>query len=254
MKNKNIYHYKMQRIQQQTKKIAATNRKRFAKWITITNKIFENIPISIFESDSLTIKRMVANQQGTLQFHPIIEIQNTGKITISNTLLTWKWKRLCMMDKDHPQVAYNIPIIPAHTFLLELLMDKTCQNCISWAGKGCEYKFTDPDRVSRPLSMRKNIPKMSYEKRRQGLCYYYIIHNGKLICKCSPELDRVYSRWIVHQIGHESWKKYNKQHTALCYELNHGRQLFLMKTDVWDFLPPLSTFLEKFINVLVRVG
>lgn len=33
-------------------------------------------------------------------------------------------------------------------FLLELLMDKTCQNFISWTGDGWEFKLADPDEVS----------------------------------------------------------------------------------------------------------
>lgn len=33
-------------------------------------------------------------------------------------------------------------------FLLELLMDKTCQSFISWTGDGWEFKLTDPDEVS----------------------------------------------------------------------------------------------------------
>lgn len=32
-------------------------------------------------------------------------------------------------------------------FLLELLMDKTCQPFISWTGDGWEFKLTDPDEV-----------------------------------------------------------------------------------------------------------
>lgn len=32
-------------------------------------------------------------------------------------------------------------------FLLELLMDKTCQGFISWTGDGWEFKLTDPDEV-----------------------------------------------------------------------------------------------------------
>lgn len=34
-------------------------------------------------------------------------------------------------------------------FLLELLMDKTCQGFISWTGDGWEFKLTDPDEVER---------------------------------------------------------------------------------------------------------
>jgi len=33
-------------------------------------------------------------------------------------------------------------------FLLELLLDKTCQSFISWTGDGWEFKLTDPDEVN----------------------------------------------------------------------------------------------------------
>ncbi|XP_055840030.1 ETS-like protein pointed isoform X2 [Episyrphus balteatus] len=64
-------------------------------------------------------------------------------------------------------------------FLLELLMDKTCQSFISWTGDGWEFKLTDPDEVARRWGIRKNKPKMNYEKLSRGLRYYYdknIIH------------------------------------------------------------------------------
>ncbi|KAJ6637442.1 ETS-like protein pointed [Pseudolycoriella hygida] len=64
-------------------------------------------------------------------------------------------------------------------FLLELLMDKSCQGFISWTGDGWEFKLTDPDEVARRWGIRKNKPKMNYEKLSRGLRYYYdknIIH------------------------------------------------------------------------------
>ncbi|KAM7360336.1 ETS transcription factor pointed isoform 3-T4 [Cochliomyia hominivorax] len=64
-------------------------------------------------------------------------------------------------------------------FLLELLMDKNCQGFISWTGDGWEFKLTDPDEVARRWGIRKNKPKMNYEKLSRGLRYYYdknIIH------------------------------------------------------------------------------
>lgn len=64
-------------------------------------------------------------------------------------------------------------------FLLELLTDKKQQACISWTGDGWEFKLTDPDEVARLWGMRKNKPKMNYEKLSRGLRYYYdknIIH------------------------------------------------------------------------------
>lgn len=64
-------------------------------------------------------------------------------------------------------------------FLLELLTDKACQSFISWTGDGWEFKLTDPDEVARRWGVRKNKPKMNYEKLSRGLRYYYdknIIH------------------------------------------------------------------------------
>jgi len=64
-------------------------------------------------------------------------------------------------------------------FILELLSDKTCQHFISWTGDGWEFKMTDPDEVARRWGLRKNKPKMNYEKLSRGLRYYYdknIIH------------------------------------------------------------------------------
>ena len=58
-------------------------------------------------------------------------------------------------------------------FLLELLTDKTCQHFISWTGDGWEFKMTDPDEVARRWGIRKNKPKMNYEKLSRGLRYYY---------------------------------------------------------------------------------
>ncbi|CAH0392021.1 unnamed protein product [Bemisia tabaci] len=88
-------------------------------------------------------------------------------------------------------------------FLLELLTDKSCQAFISWTGEGWEFKLTDPDEVARRWGVRKNKPKMNYEKLSRGLRYYYdknIIHKTagkryvyKFVCDlqnllgCSPE-------------------------------------------------------------------
>ena len=64
-------------------------------------------------------------------------------------------------------------------FLLELLTDRDCQNCISWTGKEWEFKLIDPEEVAHRWGARKNKPKMNYEKLSRGLRYYYdknIIH------------------------------------------------------------------------------
>ena len=69
-------------------------------------------------------------------------------------------------------------------FLLEMLTDRQAHTFISWTGDGWEFKLNDPDEVARRWGMRKNLPKMNYEKLSRGLRYYYdknIIHktNGK---------------------------------------------------------------------------
>ena len=56
-------------------------------------------------------------------------------------------------------------------FLLELLTDKSCQHFINWTGDGWEFKMTDPDEVARRWGVRKNKPKMNYEKLSRGLRY-----------------------------------------------------------------------------------
>ncbi|KAL8596252.1 hypothetical protein ACOMHN_021292 [Nucella lapillus] len=58
-------------------------------------------------------------------------------------------------------------------FLLEQLMDSSCQQFITWTGDGWEFKLSDPDEVARRWGVRKNKPKMNYEKLSRGLRYYY---------------------------------------------------------------------------------
>ena len=62
-------------------------------------------------------------------------------------------------------------------FLLELLTDKSCQHFINWTGDGWEFKMCDPDEVARRWGIRKNKPKMNYEKLSRGLRYVKAISN-----------------------------------------------------------------------------
>ncbi|XP_072901197.1 uncharacterized protein [Hemitrygon akajei] len=58
-------------------------------------------------------------------------------------------------------------------FLLELLLDKSCQSFISWTGTAGSSNSPDPDEVAKRWGNRKNKPKMNYEKLSRGLRYYY---------------------------------------------------------------------------------
>lgn len=85
-------------------------------------------------------------------------------------------------------------------FLLELLTDKNCQHLISWTGDGWEFKMIDPDEVARLWGVRKNKPKMNYEKLSRSVRYYYdknIIHKtaGKrYVYRFVCELHRMLGR------------------------------------------------------------
>lgn len=62
---------------------------------------------------------------------------------------------------------------------MELLTDKSCTDLICWTGVDWEFKLLNPDEVAKRWGVRKNKPKMNYEKLSRGLRYYYdknIIH------------------------------------------------------------------------------
>ena len=65
-------------------------------------------------------------------------------------------------------------------FLLEQLTDSRCQSFIAWTGNGWEFKLSDPDEVARRWGMRKNKPKMNYEKLSRGLRYVHIVFIGSI--------------------------------------------------------------------------
>lgn len=111
-------------------------------------------------------------------------------------------------------------------FLLELLTDRDCQNCISWTGREWEFKLIDPEEVARRWGSRKNKPKMNYEKLSRGLRYYYdknIIHKvpGKryvyrFVCDLESMLGMSFAE-LQHQLKGEHSEtpkpiKIEKQH------------------------------------------
>lgn len=88
------------------------------------------------------------------------------------------WAVICWRTDGGPCFTGSGPI-QLWQFLLELLTDRSCKSFISWTGDDWEFKLTDPDEVARRWGVRKNKPKMNYEKLSRGLRYYYdknIIH------------------------------------------------------------------------------
>uniref|UniRef100_A0A8C4XE65 ETS domain-containing protein n=1 Tax=Erpetoichthys calabaricus TaxID=27687 RepID=A0A8C4XE65_ERPCA len=74
---------------------------------------------------------------------------------------------------------FSVCLVKSGKFLLELLLDESCQPFISWTGDGWEFKLSDPNEVAKRWGKCKNKPKMNYEKLSRGLRYYYhknIIH------------------------------------------------------------------------------
>lgn len=111
-------------------------------------------------------------QNGMLGGYP--SSGNTGGACFTGTVI-----RLIIVDVINKYKFSGTGPIQLWQFLLELLTDKTCQAFISWTGDGWEFKLTDPDEVARRWGIRKNKPKMNYEKLSRGLRYYYdknIIH------------------------------------------------------------------------------
>lgn len=65
-------------------------------------------------------------------------------------------------------------------FLLELLTDADCRECIKWEGRDGEFRLINPEMVAQLWGQRKNKPTMNYEKLSRALRYYY---DGDMIAK-----------------------------------------------------------------------
>ncbi|KAM4581203.1 ETS1-related protein isoform 2-T2 [Odontesthes bonariensis] len=121
-------------------------------------------------------------------------------------------------------------------FLLELLLDSTCNTFISWTGDGWEFKMSDPTEVAKRWGQCKNKPKMNYEKLSRGLRYYYhknIIHKtaGKryvyrFVCDMQGMLGKtaqeVLSSLNIMPANTESWTRVPAAAVAAASE--HGSE------------------------------
>uniref|UniRef100_A0A0X3PGX5 ETS domain-containing protein n=2 Tax=Schistocephalus solidus TaxID=70667 RepID=A0A0X3PGX5_SCHSO len=82
-------------------------------------------------------------------------------------------------------------------FLLDELNNPLSEKYISWTGHGTEFRLHDPNEVARRWGLRKNKPKMNYEKLSRGLRYYYdkkIIEKSagkRYVYRFSPKVDEL---------------------------------------------------------------
>ncbi|XP_034948779.1 ETS translocation variant 1-like [Chelonus insularis] len=58
-------------------------------------------------------------------------------------------------------------------FLVALLDDPANAPCITWTGRGMEFKLIEPEEVARRWGVQKNRPAMNYDKLSRSLRYYY---------------------------------------------------------------------------------
>uniref|UniRef100_A0A5K3EW30 ETS domain-containing protein n=2 Tax=Mesocestoides corti TaxID=53468 RepID=A0A5K3EW30_MESCO len=85
-------------------------------------------------------------------------------------------------------------------FLLDELHDPLSARYICWTGHGAEFKLKDPNEVARRWGLRKNKPKMNYEKLSRGLRYYYdkkIIEKSagkRYVYRFSPKIEELIKR------------------------------------------------------------
>ena len=122
--------------------------------------------------------------QMTVAGHHLLSHGGDGKPVIQAAVLAGECSLPLVLSQPDPAPGLSSRLtgsgpIQLWQFLLELLTDKSCQGFISWTGDGWEFKLTDPDEVARRWGIRKNKPKMNYEKLSRGLRYYYdknIIH------------------------------------------------------------------------------
>ncbi|KAM7538141.1 hypothetical protein Aperf_G00000073990 [Anoplocephala perfoliata] len=74
--------------------------------------------------------------------------------------------------KQQPPVN-NGSLIQLWQFILNELNDPSARNHIAWTGVEGEFKLKNPSEVARRWGLKKNKPKMNYEKLSRGLRYYY---------------------------------------------------------------------------------
>uniref|UniRef100_A0A915EVP2 ETS domain-containing protein n=1 Tax=Echinococcus canadensis TaxID=519352 RepID=A0A915EVP2_9CEST len=112
-------------------------------------------------------------------------------------------------------------------FLLDELQDPLSSRYICWTGHGAEFKLRDPNEVARRWGLRKNKPKMNYEKLSRGLRYYYdkkIIEKStgkRYVYRFSPKIEELIKRTkgvgpnFYRDSGISSAK--GSDNTPLCY-------------------------------------
>ncbi|KAM7538076.1 hypothetical protein Aperf_G00000073981 [Anoplocephala perfoliata] len=97
----------------------------------------------------------------------------------STDLATPKWQ---------PVTSDNGGMLQLWRFLMNELHDPEARSYIGWTGMEGEFKLKNPPEVARRWGLKKNLPKMNYEKLSRSLRYYY----DKNVLRKVPEKRYVY--------------------------------------------------------------
>ena len=122
-------------------------------------------------------------------------------------------------------------------FLLQLLLSQKHASIISWTdGKG-EFKLLNPEEVAKLWGIRKNKPKMNYDKLSRALRYYY----GREIIKKANSKKFVY--------------RFVNLPTAILEEINSGKtskvsECLMESFKIENSCPSYENFIKSFDSSL----
>lgn len=102
---------------------------------------------------------------------------NTGNVSFQQRRGTLQLWQFLIALLDEPSSKYDLKWKASR--LIEINISSCC---ITWTGRGMEFKLIEPEEVARRWGIQKNRPAMNYDKLSRSLRYYYekgIMQKGK---------------------------------------------------------------------------
>jgi Ets-domain len=91
-------------------------------------------------------------------------------------------------------------------------------SCITWTGRGMEFKLIEPEEVARRWGIQKNRPAMNYDKLSRSLRYYYEkgimqkgestslpLHQAHLSRLLQLRASATFTSLFAHQMPSSTW-------------------------------------------------